>query len=427
MASVGSAGADDLPARVDALLADDDALAGWLLAHSPSVRAAGQRVVQARADRDQSRMLQNPALAASYSDVPVGATNPPGLGLRDTAILAVTLSQTVELGKRGPRGAAADLRLSAEGENALASLAAEIGSARAALARVAYLKARQAALEGVLAEARQSLALQRSRLDNGDLSGNDYDRLELDATLEAADVAQNAADVRAALESCAAALGATCEAGVASEALLDSAAPIAADDEPRDDVLRERPDLRALDFARASAGQDARLARRRSIPDPNLSLGYTRDRLTISGDQPRTLTFGVSVALPFFDRGQHDAARAEARALETQATLEAARLRARADAASLAERHRLLAKTLADIEDDALPKSLRVLRSTESAFGQGELSMTDLLLARRTHTDLVLKSMELRFAAFEARNDLRQALGLDAQGLRAKGDLPWRP
>ena len=51
--------------------------------------------------------------------------------------------------------------------------------------------------------------------------------------------------------------------------------------------------------------------------------------------------------------------------------------------------------------------------------------MTDLLLARRTHTDLVLKVMELAYGAFSARNDLRQALGLDADLVRQREGDSW--
>ena len=37
------------------------------------------------------------------------------------------------------------------------------------------------------------------------------------------------------------------------------------------------------------------------------------------------------------------------------------------------------------------------------------------LLARRTHTELVLKAMELQWSAFGVSNELRQTLGLDAE------------
>jgi len=154
-------------------------------------------------------------------------------------------------------------------------------------------------------------------------------------------------------------------------------------------------------------------------------VGYTRDRLVVSGDQPRSLAFGLSLSLPVFDHGQHDAARADLRVMELEQTAAAALSRARSDVTALLERRATLEGTLRKLREGALPRSKRVLDSTVAAFNQGELSMTDLLLARRTHTDLVLKVMELAYGAFSARNDLRQALGLDAELVRQREGDSW--
>jgi outer membrane protein TolC len=90
---------------------------------------------------------------------------------------------------------------------------------------------------------------------------------------------------------------------------------------------------------------------------------------------------------------------------------------------ALRERRREMDRALGGLKAEALPRSKRVLDSSLAALGQGELSMTDLLLARRTHTDVVLKVMDLEFAAFEAANELRHALGLDGELARQAGGL----
>ncbi len=41
--------------------------------------------------------------------------------------------------------------------------------------------------------------------------------------------------------------------------------------------------------------------------------------------------------------------------------------------------------------------------------------MTDLLLARRTHTNLGLKVIDIQYQIFVVTNQLRMALGLDAE------------
>ena len=188
--------------RVDVLLGDPGQLASWIGTHDRDALAAAERVGQVRADVAQSHLWPNPSFGAGLNDVTVGETNPPGLHLSATAIYGLTLSQTIEIAKRGPRIASARLRLGAEHESYLETLSEAIGQARLALAHVAYLKSRTAALEESLQAARQVLALQRSRLDNGDLSGNDFDRLLLDTTILESDVAESRSEYQAALQAC---------------------------------------------------------------------------------------------------------------------------------------------------------------------------------------------------------------------------------
>ena len=240
-----------------------------------------------------------------------------------------------------------------------------------------------------------------------------------------AEIAQNGSEYEAALAACRTVLTAECDPTGAELASLDGAAEAPAATGAPGEALFARPDIRALQLLGRSAREDATLARRRAIPDPSLSVGYTRDRLVVSGDQPRSLAFGLSLSLPVFDHGQHDAARADLRVMELEQTAAAALSRARSDVTALLERRATLEGTLRKLREGALPRSKRVLDSTVAAFNQGELSMTDLLLARRTHTDLVLKVMELAYGAFSARNDLRQALGLDAELVRQREGDSW--
>ena len=401
-----------LPAA--SFLKDPGALAAWLRDRNREVMAAAARVQQAEAELRQSRLHPNPSLGSSLSDVTVGRTNPPGLGYGDTAIYGAALSETIELGKRGPRIRSAEFRLQSERQSYLDTLSQKVAEARSVLGRIAYLRARQGVLEESLAGARQILDLQHARLENGDLSGSDYDRLLVDTMVLDSEVSRTRSELAESLSTCRAVLYAPCAPPSIEIAALPTSAevPEAPDLEA---ALESRPDLRAIDLDRASAQQDAVLARRRRIPDPNLSVGYTHDDLTISGDQPNTLLFSVALPLPVFDRGQHDARKAEEHALELQETATGGRARARSEIEALLERKGFLESTLGLLQDQALPKSKAVLDAAVSAVSQGEVGMTELLLARRTHIDLLLKVMDLQFDAFSVRNDLRRALGLDAK------------
>jgi len=408
---------------VDALLKDARALVAWMEDHNKDVLAAATRVEQAQAELRQGRLIPNPALSGTISDLTVGTTNPPGLTRGDTAIYGTTLSETVEIGKRGPRIRSADLRLQSERNSYLDTLNDKTAEARYALGRIAYLGARQSILEESLSAARQNVDIQRSRLENGDLSGSDFDRLQIDTMLLESEVASNRQEYEGATVSCGALLAAPCRPeGLDIETIRD-AAPVPPDPNVTEAIER-RPDIRALLFDRDAARSDALLAHRRRLPDPNLSVGYTHDNLTISGDQPRTYLVSIGIPLPLFDRGQHDAARAEAHARELEWTAAATREHGRADVEALLRRKTTLEGTLDRLVSDAVPKSKGVLETTLGAVNQGGVSMTDLLLTRRTHIDLLLKVMDLQFDLFAVRNDLRRVLGLDAELLRAGTAIP---
>src|SRR5207247_3016316 len=226
----------------------------------------------------QERLFPNPALSGTVSDLTVGPTNPPGLTRGETAIYGTVLSETVEIGKRGPRIESAELRLKSERNSYLDTLNGRTAEARYALGRIAYLGSRQSVLEESLAAARQNLDIQRSRVENGDLSGNDFDRLQVDTMLLESEVAANRQEYEGATVSCGAVLAAPCVAAGAGIEALTAAAALPPSPNVEEAIDR-RPDIRAMLFDRDAARQDALLARRRRIPDPNLHLGYTHDNL----------------------------------------------------------------------------------------------------------------------------------------------------
>jgi len=191
---------------VDALLKDARALVVWMADHNKDVLAAASRVEQAQAGLRQGRLFPNPALSGTVSDLTVGPTNPPGLTRGDTAIYGTVLSETVEIGKRGPRIESAELRVQSERNSYLDTLNDRTAEARFALGRIAYLGTRQSVLEESLAAARQNLDIQRSRVDNGDLSGNDFDRLQVDTMLLESEVSANRQEYEGATVSCGAVL-----------------------------------------------------------------------------------------------------------------------------------------------------------------------------------------------------------------------------
>lgn len=129
------------------LLRDAAALRAVVVEKSPLVAAADARIAQAQADVGAAHvLLPNPAVDMTAGGLVIGDTNPakPHLTYGDTALFDVGLSQTIEIGKRGPRIAAAGSRLESAKALAQSTTQDAVGDAREALGRVAYYAARSA-------------------------------------------------------------------------------------------------------------------------------------------------------------------------------------------------------------------------------------------------------------------------------------------
>ncbi|HEX3775812.1 MAG TPA: TolC family protein [Polyangiaceae bacterium] len=383
---------------------------------NPDVRAAGARVQQAEAQVGQSRMWQNPTLDLGVNNITVGRFNRTGLPANysraDTISYSVGLSQTIELGKRGPRVEAARLHRDASSEEYRSTLLDLLSDARAAMTKVAYLGARQHILEDGLVSAQSMADLTKIRLDRGDVSGVDQARLLLDVDRVRRDVADNQSDLEDALADCSALLFAPCQADAATLDVAEKSAG-AANYDSVDQAIAGRPDLRALRLEQRAAASEATMHRRSAIPDPTVGVTYTRDYYEAAGNQPYTVGVSASIPLPFFDHGQYQAIEADHRAEELAATLQSSERHAISDARSLVIRRRVLQNKLDNIQRAALPRSKEVVDSTTVAYQRGQISLTDLLIARREHAALLLEEADTRFALFNIENDLRRALGID--------------
>ena len=402
-------------APIATLLADPQALVAWLTRMNPDVHAASARVAQANDQVGASRAWQNPTLDLGLNNISVGRFNrvAPGVSRSDTLSYSVGLSQTFELGKRGPRNEAAKLHRDASAEDYRGTLLGLLTDARAAMTRVAYLAARQHILDESLLSAQSMADLTKIRLDRGDVSGVDHARLLLDSDRVGRDVSDNRSDLQDALADCEALLFAPCQADGAT---LDAAEKSAGGQFAADDLngaIAARPDLRALRFEQRAAVVEGTLHRRSAIPDPTLSVAYTRDYYEVAGAQPHTLGVSASIPLPFFDHGQYRAREADHRAEVLSAVLQSTQRHAASDARSLLIRRHLLEQKLENIQNTALPRSNEVVGSTTTAYQRGQISLTDLLIARREHAALQLEEADTRFALFSVENELRRALGID--------------
>src|SRR5262249_28752594 len=179
-----------------------------------------------------------------------------------------------------------------------------------------------------------------------DLSGDDYARLELETERLELDVARADAGLRQAAISCAAALRAPCPPDGLNQDALEHGAPVPDQPGDVDASVAARATFAASRDQQAGLRSDAALARHRSIPDPPVGVVFTHDNLPAAGNEPNTVLFSLAIPLPVSDRGDHEAAAAEAESRALAAEEMANRREARgAIDARIEQKHGLEAET----------------------------------------------------------------------------------
>ncbi|HEX3762819.1 MAG TPA: TolC family protein [Kofleriaceae bacterium] len=423
----------DTAAPVHALLADPAQLAAWLRDHDPTSRASQAKVEQARELAHQAGVYQNPQLSAGVSDIALGLGNLPPptpeapmpmrgpISPLKTSNLSVGISELFEIGKRGPRRAAAELRTREAIESSVENLGGRLSDATVALGKIAYVVAVRDVARQNLEAARQLEANERKRLEHKDLAGIDFARIELDTQELEVELTRADADIAVALTACTATLFAGCNVEGLDVATLDTAAAVPAELADATRAVADRPSHQAQRLEASALGQDAVLADHRKLPDPTIGLTYTYDNYNYSGSLPHSLAVSVGIPLPLLDRGNHDAAaaRASARSIELE---EDATLRTELGAVEgLRKQFLAVRATLERYERESLPRSQAIVEQARKAFDLGQTGLAELLLDERVHRDLVHKILDTRFELFGVRTQLRRALGLDDVAARSAG------
>lgn len=423
----------DTPPAIRVLLADPAQLAGWLRDHDPAARASQAKIDQARELAEQTSVYQNPQLNLGVNDVSLGLGNlPPSdpmqptvmrgpTGVFQTTSVGIGLSELVEIGKRGPRRQAAEIRTHEAIETSVENLGGRLSDATVTLGRIAYVVAVRDVAKDNLDAAKQLEANERIRLEHQDLAGIDFARIELDTQELEVELTRADGDIAVALAACSTTLFAECTVEGLDVAALDIAAAVPSNLADMERAVLDRPAHQAQRYEASALGQDAVLAEHRTIPDPTVGINYTYDNYQYSGSLPHSLSLSIGFPLPFLDRGDHDAAaaRANARSIELQ---EDATIRTELGAVGgLRKQFVAVQATLDRYERESLPRSHAIVEQARKAFDLGQTGLAQLLLDERVHRDLVHKILDTRFELFNVRAQLRRALGLDDLTARSVG------
>ena len=183
-----------------------------------------------------------------------------------------------------------------------------------------------------------------------------------------------------------------------------------------DIALRIRPDIRLAQIEEQAATAGLRLVRATSRPDLTAYTRYTQGRSTFDAPVPfsqrdRSLTFGVAVGIPIFNKNQGAKAEAEIAVRQAQARREFAERVVRGEILAAYQRFEAASRAVSTLENAAIPRSTENVETFRKVYEIGEIKITDLIAEQRRLLDATRDLTEALTQRYRAQVDLNVALG----------------
>ncbi|MCY7347754.1 MAG: TolC family protein [Pyrinomonadaceae bacterium] len=183
-------------------------------------------------------------------------------------------------------------------------------------------------------------------------------------------------------------------------------------------ALRTRPDILLANIEEQFATAGLRLVRATSRPDLTAYTRFTQGRLGFDNDaqgryQSRnsSLTFGVAIGLPVFNKNQGAKAAAEIAVRQARARREFAERVVRGEILAAYQRFEAANRAVNTLENAALPRSVQNVETFRKVYELGEIKITDLIAEQRRLLDATRDLTEALTARYRAQIDLNIALG----------------
>ncbi|WP_338869253.1 TolC family protein [Myxococcus stipitatus] len=370
---------------------------------SPWLATERARVEVAAAERVTAGMLPNPSLSYGGQRLVSGA-NTGSLSQHQLVVEQPLLL----FGQRGVRRDLADLNVRAEQARVGATFAERALSVRAAFADLLASQEELRILEASQADLSHVEKVVQGRASAGDTSRYDVERIELETRALSVE-AQNA---RTGIEDAAGRLAALL--GVPNwrpraQGELRPSGPIPTLEHLWEEAQQRRPSLVAVRERQAAARGGLVLARRERLPVPSLAAGavLTREENSVS------VSFGLSLPLPLFDRNQGAISRASAEVEAESRALDAEVAEARAE---LTRAYAVLegrSGSLSSLEKDVVERLPTVRRMAEDGYREGRGSILELLDAFRSLKDFRLLHLRQLQSVRLAEDSVLFAAGMD--------------
>ena len=386
-------------AGAQTVLSEADAIAK-LSTDSPRVRAIRSGIELARADVLTASRWPNPRLYIGREAV---------AGVSET--ITTVLQPLPITGQRRFEMQAASALVDATSFRADDAMRRARADLRLAYADLVTAQTRERELTAARDRLQELAGILTTREREGDAAGFDRLRAEREVLDVEADRVLAAAD-RARAQGRLAGFFAT---AIDPASLVAADRVIAVRDVPPVDALvdqseRTRGELLALNREIDSARFAERAADRRRVPEPEL-IGGTKTSTFAGGDVGSVLS--VQAVLPLFDRGRVERARAQARASQASARIEALRLSYRGDIAAW-RGAALERRAAADrYRASAVASASDVERIARVSYESGERGILELLDAYRTSASARVRQVALDASAREAEIELEFVSGWD--------------
>lgn len=185
-------------------------------------------------------------------------------------------------------------------------------------------------------------------------------------------------------------------------------------------ALKTRPDVLLTQIEEQVATAGLRLIRANSRPDVTAYTRYSQGRSVIDtsiGNFPqrdRSLTFGVAVGVPLFNKNQGAKAEAEISIRQAQARREFAERVVRSEILSAYQRFEAASRAVLTLETAAIPRSTENVETFRKVYELGEIKITDLIAEQRRLWDATRDLTEALTEKYRAAADLQIALGAGA-------------
>jgi cobalt-zinc-cadmium efflux system outer membrane protein len=371
-------------------------------------RITQTQVAAALGQLRSAREFPNPVAGFSVSKINTdgrGNATPAGNGFYSRSYDSIaSLSQLIELGKRGPRQNSAEsgLRLAeAQRDNARRLLLQAVGQAY--LAAIELREEERVLTESAIS-LRKEAGIAASRFRAGEIAATDQAQIEMTASqldLQRAAARANARQAIIVLETL---LNYPAPHGLTQ--LVDSLDRLPSVAIANDIAVGTRPDLVAAEAGVVKSEADLKLARRGNLPDLTLSVMVEHQ----PPDQPNTVGVGISFPFPLWNRNKGNILAARAARDQSAAQLDKIRVQASADVASARVAFDEARERAETYRRDLQPKSASIVKTVAYAYSKGGASLSEMLAAQRTDNDLRLAAARAEADAATTALSLAAAL-----------------